>query len=100
MKFSKAHKLLAAHNASPTYRMIFKLSSLAFLLLFCYTSVSTFFIVGRVSIPDGCARACPPQNDPLRFICGRNKVTGRLGMFDGECYFGRYNHCYKVRQRE
>jgi hypothetical protein len=100
MNFLKAKKLLATQNASPSLRMIFKLSSLAVLLLFCYTSVSTLFIVGRVAIPDGCARACPPQSDPSRFICGRNKVTGKLGLFDGECYFGRYNHCYKVRQRE
>lgn len=98
MNYLQTQKLLAKQNASPSIRMILKLSTLAVLLLFCYTSVSTFFIVGRVTIPDNCARACPPQSDPSRFICGRNKVTGRLGMFDGECFFGRYNHCEHVRR--
>ena len=102
MNILKASKLLAKQNenSSPSFSMIFKLSSLAFLLLFCYTSVSTYFVVGRVAIPDGCAAACPPQGDPSRYICARNKMTGRLGMFDGECYFGRYNHCVHVRERE
>lgn len=58
-------------------------------------------MVGKVSIPDGCARACPPQRDPSRYICARHTVTGQLGMFDGECVFGRYNHCvYTKHQRK
>lgn len=100
MKFSKAQKLLEAQTSPPTLKMIFKLSALAFLLLFCYTSVSTIFLVGKVQIPNGCARACPPQRDPSRNICARNTVTGRLGMFEGDCVFGRYNHCIHVRQRK
>lgn len=99
MKFSEAQKLLQ-RQSSPSIGMIFKLSTLAFLLLFCYTSVSTYFLVGKVMIPDGCARACPPQRDPTRNICARNIATGRLGMFDGECHFGRYNHCIHTRQRK
>lgn len=102
MSFTKSQQklLVAQQQSSPSIRMIFKLSTLAFLLLCCYTSVSTFFTVGKVQIPDGCARACPPQRDPSRYICARNIATGRLGMFDGECYFGRYNHCVNVRQRK
>ena len=85
-------------SASPSLRMAFKLSLLIVLLMLCYSMVSTMFIVKKVSIPRGCARACPPQTNPSRFICGKNQVTGRLGMFDSECFFGRYNHCIYVKQ--
>ncbi|KAG5684871.1 hypothetical protein PVAND_014081 [Polypedilum vanderplanki] len=99
MTLAAQKKLILASTSSPTPRMVFKLSSLALLLLFCYTSVSTYFYVGKVVLPEGCANACPPQRDPQRFICARNVVTGQLGMFDGECQFGRYNHCIHTRQR-
>jgi hypothetical protein len=100
MRFSKAEKLLQTQQSSSSLKMVFKLSTLAILLLFCYTSVSLFFQVPKVTMPDGCARACPPQRDPARFICARNRETGQLGMFEGECYFGRYNHCVHVRHRK
>lgn len=100
MKLSKAQKLLVVQSSSQSIKMIIKLSTLVLLLMCCYTSVSTFFKVGKVAIPDGCARACPPQRDPSRNICARNIATGRLGMFDGECHFGRFNHCVHVRSRK
>ncbi|CRK87674.1 CLUMA_CG001467, isoform A [Clunio marinus] len=92
MKFSKKE------NSSDT-RLALKLSSLVILLTLCYSMVSTLLPVVKVTIPDGCATACPPQNNPERFICARSRHTGRLGMFDSECFFGRYNHCVRVNER-
>lgn len=97
MKYSPLH---SRPLSSPATRMTLKLSSLAVILIACYSLVSTYFVVDRVVIPDGCARACPPQSNPSRFICGRNRATGQLGMFDSECFFGRYNHCIYVNQRK
>lgn len=77
-----------------------KLAVLVILLVLCYSVVSMHFLVLKVSIPEGCAKACPPQKDPSRFICAKHSVTGRLGMFDSECYFGRYNHCVLIKQRK
>ena len=56
--------------------------------------------VPKVMIPVGCTVACPPQKDPKHYICGRQLKTGLLGMFGGECFLGRYNHCVHVEQRE
>lgn len=80
--------------------MAMKLATLVILLMFCYSSLSTHFNVKKVPIPSGCCNACPPQSDPSRFVCARHSVTGELGMFDSECFFGRYNHCSYVKQRE
>lgn len=89
-------RLCSSHSS----KIVLKLSTLSILLLLCYSMVSTFFAVDRVPLPEGCARACPPQRDPSRFICARNTATGKLGMFDSECFFGRYNHCVHVDQRK
>lgn len=97
MKFpSQRNRLLS----SPSSKMAIKLSSLAILLLLCYSMVSTYFVVEKVSIPNGCAVSCPPQRDSSRFICAKHSVTGRPGMFDSECFFGRYNHCIYVDSRK
>ena len=85
---------------SPQSRMAIKLTTLVILLTLCYTMLSTSLHAQKVLMPEGCARACPPQRDPARFICARNTESGRLGMFDSECFFGRYNHCNQVRTRE
>lgn len=97
MKHSSFQKQL---SASPSSRMALKLSSLTILLVLCYSMVSTFFVIDKVSIPDGCARSCPPQRDPSRFICARSRNSRQLGMFDSECFFGRYNNCVFVNQSE
>ena len=81
-------------------RMAVKLTALTVLLLLCYSNVSSYFYVDSVSIPENCANSCPPQRDPSRFICARNRGTGQLGMFDGECFFGRFNHCIHVRSAQ
>jgi hypothetical protein len=70
------------------------------MLLMSYSMLSAYFPVDLVQIPPGCATACPPQRDPSRFICARNSKTGMLGMFDSECFFGRYNHCVHVKERK
>lgn len=86
--------------SSLSTKMALKLSSLAILLLLCYSMVSTHLNVEKVLLPTHCARACPPQRDPSRFICARNVVSNQLGMFDSECFFGRYNHCVDVIERK
>lgn len=85
---------------SPSSSMAVKLSTLAILLTLCYTILSAAIFVQKVPMPNGCASACPPQRDPQRFICARSRISKKLGMFDGECFFGRYNHCSFVRERE
>ena len=81
-------------------RMAVKLTALTVLLILCYSNVSSYFYVDSVSIPHGCANSCPPQRDPSRFICARNRSSGQLGMFDGECFFGRFNHCTHIRSAQ
>lgn len=102
MYYKTPEKLLAsASTLNVNSKMFLKISAITILLIFCYTSLSTtHVVVPRVALPDGCARACPPQRNPSRFICARNSVTGQLGMFEGECTFGRYNHCVNTRQRK
>lgn len=94
------YTLLEKPGKSSSPRMAARLSALVILLTLCYSMVSSFFQVERVALPDGCARACPAQRDPSRFICARNRVTRSLGMFDSVCFFGRYNHCVDVRERK
>lgn len=48
----------------------------------------------KVTIPEGCAAACP-HGGPS--ICGRNVETKQLGTFENECTFGRYNSCHKIK---
>lgn len=31
-------------------------------------------------------------------MCAKNTVTGKLGTFDSECNFGRYNNCYRTTE--
>lgn len=67
-----------------------------FTLLFIF--VFTLFaqlMASRVTIPDGCAGACPEGGAA---VCGRNKVTKKLGSFENECVFGRYNNCHKTTE--
>jgi hypothetical protein len=87
-------------ESSPSSKMALKLSTLSVLLLVCYSMVSIFVAVERVEIPHGCATACPPQRDTSRFICGRNRATNQLGLFESECFFGRFNHCVHVRPHQ
>ena len=87
-------------KTSSPQSMAVKLSILAVLLMLCYTSFSASTRVSKVAIPKGCANACPPQHNPERFICAKSRVSKKLGMFDSECFFGRYNHCIYVRERE
>lgn len=75
--------------------MFWKLIFCVFLMQFV-ASVT----VPKVKIPIGCTGACPPQKDQTHFICGKQLETGLLGMFSGECYLGRYNHCVHVEQRK
>ena len=74
--------------------MFWKLICCVLLMKFAASSVP------KVKIPIGCTGACPPQKDPTHFICGKELETGLLGMFGGECYLGRYNHCVHVEQRK
>ncbi|CAG9803470.1 unnamed protein product [Chironomus riparius] len=101
MYYKTPEKLLATESTlNGNSKMFLKLSAITILLIFCYTSLSsTHAVVSRVAMPEGCARACPPQRNPSRFICARNSVTGVLGTFEGDCTFGRYNHCVNTRER-
>lgn len=74
--------------------MFWKLICCVFLMQFVAS------MTPKVKIPVGCTVACPPQKDPTHFICGKQLETGLYGMFSGECYLGRYNHCVHVEQRE
>jgi hypothetical protein len=87
-------------SISSSTSIALRLSSMFIMLFMSYTMLSAYFPVDFVNIPKGCADACPPQRDPSRFICARHSQTGALGMFRGECFFGRYNHCTQVKERK
>lgn len=42
-------------------------------------------------------KACPHHGKTL---CARNLKTGKLGTFESDCHFGRYNNCVRAHQSE
>lgn len=70
-------------------------------LLLCVLCAQVLYAnaaVARVVIPRGCAEACPHLDNQK--MCGKNRVTHKLGTFDSECFFGRYNNCVHAHESE